>query len=346
MAVISHALHGDGVSSTFRRKEGPEYTAHYRVITDDADDEADVIRDYVLANIATFGDTYSYANGSDTAAKLQSITPTRAADTWYVWTVALQYSPDASNPEENKDEDGNETDDPLEFRRTIALDRVEITKPVERATYLGGYLAETDVLLGGVGAQIIPMNSALVPFVPGLERPASLLQFTVTWNVALVAPRQLDAVNLSTLNVAFYNGFSWANVQPRTCKLNVHRVTWKSLNGVDYWEESLGFLWDRDTWVQEVCDRGIAARAREGDPDGRGGYISGGDTHWEREGVPRVRRIVDADDTPITEPVLLDGKGQPLTPDANGALVPVYGKWLTLPEIEFKNIDIFQGILQ
>jgi hypothetical protein len=347
MAVLSHALHGDGVTSTFRRKEGPEYTAHYQVITDDHLDEADVVRDYVLANIADFGDVYSYGNGSDTKAVLQSITPTRDANGWYSWKVALQYSPQsATKPEENEDENGDPTEDPLQFRRQIQIDRVEITKPVEKAWYLGGYSAQRDLAIG-VNNQSVPINSAYVPFSPGLERPSSLYQVTVTWNVAnvIVHGKPNDVLNAAQMQIPLYFGLQWLNIAPLTCKMNVRRLTAKVTNGVYHWEESRGFLYDPDTWVQEICDRGMDAAVEQGAPDGRGGYVQADDVHWDREGVPPLRRLTDADGVPISEPVLFDGNGQPLQPDANGNLVPVFGRWRTMSLYEFRNEPIFQGLL-
>lgn len=346
MAVIDHQQHGDGVTSSFRRKEGAEYTAHYQITTDDPDDEAKTIRDYVLANIADFGDAYSFAGKTDATAILQSITPTREAKSFYHWKVALQYAPQsADKPEENEDENGDPTEDPLEFRRSISIDRVEITKPVEQAMYLGGYSAQRDAVIG-LNNWAIPMNSAYVPFSPGLERPASLIQCTVTWNVANVTiNKPCDVLNVGAMQIPLYFGLQWLGIQPLTCKMNIHRCSAKVTNGIYHWEETRGFLYDPDTWVVEIADRGLGASVEAGAPDGRGGYVSADDAHWDREGLPPTRRLQDADGVPLSEPVLFDGNGQPLKPDANGNLVPVYGRWQTLNTYEFRNEPIFQGLL-
>ncbi len=65
-------------------------------------------------------------------------------------------------------------------------------------------------------------------------------------------------------------------------------------------------------WRPELLDRGMQARAMVGDPDGRGGTISSGDIE---DGQPELRAITDFDGRPIQQPVLLDGKGQPLKAD-------------------------------
>ena len=63
------------------------------------------------------------------------------------------------------------------------------------------------------------------------------------------------------------------------------------------------------------------------DPDGRGGMISANDLV---NGTAPVRRLLDIDGTPISEPVLLDGKGGVLG-DKKDPVYITYAKYLEVP---------------
>jgi hypothetical protein len=99
-----------------------------------------------------------------------------------------------------------------------------------------------------------------------------------------------------------------------------------------------------ETWDLVLLDRGYSARALAGDADGKGGTISWSGQFSHLSSRAPQRRLADADGMPISEPVLLNGQGQPLnlsvaTPE------PFFGQWRYYEEAEFETLSFFTGIL-
>ncbi len=84
-------------------------------------------------------------------------------------------------------------------------------------------------------------------------------------------------------------------------------------------------------WHIDELDRGLSARAQRGDPDGSGGSYSNTDLLGPN-GVA-VRRLLDPQGNPITDPILLDGKGQPL--NQQELEKAIFLRWLDQHEADF-----------
>lgn len=94
-------------------------------------------------------------------------------------------------------------------------------------------------------------------------------------------------------------------------------------------------LWREAGWYVDELDRGLCARAQRGDPDGSGGTYSQSDVTGPN-GV-NVRRLLDHHGNPISEPILLDGKGQPL--DIEDPERAVFLRWLDQAEADFATLQ-------
>jgi hypothetical protein len=100
------------------------------------------------------------------------------------------------------------------------------------------------------------------------------------------------------------------------------------------------------TWRPEYLDAGFAARAMSGDPDGHGGVIYEDSRAFVEEMAPQ-RRLTDSDQLPLSEPVPLNGDGQPLLTfkDKTGEIAVKYGQWqVYLSESDYKTWGIFAGL--
>ena len=94
-------------------------------------------------------------------AVAKRITANRIQPTLKHWEVVVEYSPRDNDELDRVDDDGNPTDDPLDWRPRIAVGSNIYRQLVEKAYYRGGYAAGFDYTSGDF---IPPMNSAGQPF--------------------------------------------------------------------------------------------------------------------------------------------------------------------------------------
>jgi hypothetical protein len=272
---------------------------------------------------------------SNPLALLREKTPSRdqAEKTRLRWFVTERYSTKSDSDSDQKDESGNSTDNPEEWRDELEVSYYKKNRPVEKAIIQTAIPIFRDV--GSVGPVV---NSAMNVYDPPLEWGQDIM-------VVRITRRRSD-----------YPGVSWARM---TSVNDDFFVINKPLQGfvlpVNKYEAmmppvagSLVYIPDRTGtpqpywkltfevhidaifgWREDVLDRGIHARAAHStDDNGRGGTYSNSDII---AGVPAVRRMKDNTGTPITDPVLLDGKGQPLHPSQQ----PVYLTYSIIPEMSF-----------
>lgn len=323
-----------------RKKNGAEYTAAYLVDTDTVLDQTSTICDHFknAGNLPYIDSPYSYANDSDPSAVCVGIDPRRDSKSSTRWIVTLKYetptSEDKKNDEnrQNRDSNGNLTDDPLRWADQIDVGFTQITVPVEGATYWGGYKGSTaTVMKPGMFGPVI--NSAFIPFVPP---PETSLHIAVVRRSFYhpnfdqdLASTILGKVNSNTLtfNRLGYTG-TW---RATTAKCIEYGGSLEFINGLFVWRNRVEIHIHPNGWRRFILDRGLHARAMPGDPDGHGGFISSSDMFSD---APAVRRLMDVSGVPISEPVLFDGDGGPLI---ESGVVPsaVYGLWAVDPEIAF-----------
>jgi hypothetical protein len=273
---------------------------------------------------------------SDPLALLREKTPARdqAEKTRLRWFVTERYSTKSdAEQDQQKDIDGNNTDDPEEWRDELEVSFYKKNRPVEKATIqtaIPPYRA-----IGSVGPVV---NSAMTVFDPPLEWGQDIM-------VVRITRRRSDYPGVDWARMTSVNDDFFVIDKPKQgLVLPVQKyqammppvvgsltyINDKTGKPQPYWkltfEVHLDFIFG---WREDILDRGKHARAAGSDDDnGRGGKYS------ESEiiaGIPTVRRMRDNTGTPITEPVLLDGKGQPLHPSQQ----PVYLTYSIIPEMPF-----------
>lgn len=339
MAVLSHALHWKGATGSVTVAPGkppqPTYTAVYKVQTNSPLDQAGTVIKYFLdtAGLPKPGDAYAYAHDYDPLARLKSITPERATGSAYLWYVALGYSPKDETKDGGKpDANGNLTNDPLKWVEEITVSESYVSEPVRKAKYLGGGKGKFHAAATAKPWRPVT-NSAFTPLVPGLEKQVSIRNWSFTKNTAQhddqLLGTYITAINKDVVVIikgAPYNLFAvWQKHQAKVTGISVS-YHWEP-SGF-YWRRTLNIALHPVDWDVEVFDEGKQQSAKEGDPDGRGGYYSSTDMI---PGVPTLRQNAGPDDVPITDPLPLDGDGH-LKSDEEPV---VYLKWQIEKEMDF-----------
>lgn len=318
------------------------YDVHYLVTISDLDtDLPQTVLTYFknTAGLPWIGDSYAINGERDPFSICKRITPQRTPKS-YQYTVTVSYEPlNAEEPQNGTDKDGNATDDPLLFHDEINISYTQTSIPVELATFKG-------INLGGVnGAPVrnlpinsvtIPVNSALVPFDPGIEMELDIKIVQISRNLrefdGITANRYIGTVNSDAVNINKPFPYNYRDAWgPQTAKIKNISGTFMITNKIPHWRQTIEVHINPLGWRRQIVDRGLARRAIEGDPDGAGGTISASDIN---PGVPKIKRVVDSDGYPIAEPVLFDGDGQPLAP----GLPVIYLEYEIYQEIPFAGI--------
>jgi hypothetical protein len=340
MAFYEHQLHWHGATGSLADYK-PEYTAVYRLLSNDGNDQAQLAHDYVLANIAGLGDSYAYGNDANSLALLSKITPTRDLGSIGVWNVSLHYAV-PSDDDKKKDENGDPSDNPLDWRAEINVSTAQYTKPVEGAEYLKGFkgVAAQKWKPGTVGPV---MNSAFVRFDPPPEADHSRKVIRITKNLANFDVDSLDMNVINSRKVKYnYRGLR-QTIPKYQGKVRDFSVSMRSHNGADYLELEVYIDVNPETWILKIYDRGTDPRAMPGDPNGRGGVISVNDLVT---GDPRQRRGQDFDQMPIMDPQFLDGDGQFLKIEGPFQAVVLHYRPFHYTPVNFAAIKPLAGIFR
>jgi hypothetical protein len=312
-----------------------QYRVQYKVVMSDKLDGPEKVLSYMAAQgYVVRGLTYSAGNDADQFALLVKIGAPRrdGGDTSRTtWLVETEYEFD------------------LESQPTLRPAKIEPffieeQEPIVTSVYGGAFTRSGNnwVPKGLTSPTYIdgreyPIgNSANVPVLPVPERPALRPAYRVSWlkatpiNAAFYAGTwNTESFTLFTLSVT-YNAPNRAaetfplffkTFAPATLRLAQVQQPTRTIYGREWYEVTLEFVED-DFRLYEL-DRGVSARAKAGDPDGRGGTYSEGDFP---EGSSGQRAILDGQGQPIGEPVLLDGQGKPLR-DQSDSLPAVYLRW-------------------
>lgn len=324
MAVIFAGLHWRGSTggkkgASFDKAES-NYTAVYRVTTDNPLDQADTIVNYFEAtpNMPKLGDEYRFGNDYNPNAILTGIAPDHVDNSRVHWEVVLTYTPKSGTGDgegtkdlEN-DANGNPTSDPRLYHNEYDISRTQINVPVWKAIYLGGMKG----IAAGIyrpGDLVVPSNSAFVPFNPPLEKTATLttlrvIKYRPAYQGVLWGPYE-DALNSDVISLA-------GNPYNLQILWDKYTVLVKNIGGSFHLENNIKF-WkifhelqhNPLGWDVEVPDMGTMQRQMEGDRFPDGTAISTTDI---ADGMPIHRQILDPDGVPLAEPVLFDGDGKPL----------------------------------
>jgi hypothetical protein len=349
MSVTSVTLDWEGsvgTATTTKRS----YVSIYRVVTDDANDQARVIFNHLkyTPSLPWFGYAYGYANDIDLGAFVVEIDPRRDKGSSFLWRVVVRFETPGEE-EEKQDDEGKPTTDPLEWANEIEVSKIFITVPVYEAQYWGARKGGEDFFVDPpgmiVGDFYPPWNSARQLYNPPLETSQAIQAFRITETMltypADTALDLVNAVNDNDFTLHLPEG------PDREGETDFLMARWTGLvvdiggslnfrNGIFFWRNRLEVHWKDDTWLDDIPDRGFFARVEVGDPKGIVG--APGEVWSDNEieelkaaGVPVARVLADPHGRSFTEPILLDGRGKPLPPDED----PVYHRWLKYKERDF-----------
>jgi hypothetical protein len=322
------------------------YTANYLFEVDNPLQGPAAIIAYFASNGALpwIGSPFAYGTEADAASLCKSIAPDRIAKSnWF--TVRVNFEPSEEQSDEKPDEDGNLTDDPLEWREDIDVSFTQISIPVELATFRGhnaGGVNGQAMRVRALGSDGPIVNSAGVPFDPTYEKELDIKVVRFTRNVeeydGAFANEWISAVNSDQVTIdkpKYKCKDTWG---PLTARIKQISASFQMANGVRFWKQTTEVHVSPLGWRKLIVDRGLDRRQMAGDPgtellaDGTPVAISASDI---KPGTPNHARIKGPDGYPIAEPVLLDGEGQPLQPDAR----PVYLEYQDYEEKAFAPLD-------
>jgi hypothetical protein len=342
MAVTEVRQAGITVSGAATSEDGRiirrKYAGSYRVLCDDMNDDAEVVLDHFrrTSNLPYPGRIYSFGNGRDASAVCKNVSTDRVQGSAVMFIVKADFEPQQGEQENQEDENGRQTDNPLDWHDDISVSSTQISLPVWKAAIQGGFK--------GVAAAIRPngevgpiVNSAFVPFDPPLEEEdhIGVYRFTkrvLSWDDA-EAVKFRNAINSQGFVVS-KRAYGFRIVVPKFRGLiKSYSGDFAIANGVSHWVRTVELWVHPKSWRREILDMGLGFRALAGDPDGEGGTYSM--ATW-KNGQPQVRRAVDASGYPLTEPVMLNGDGQPL--NLNDRDEPVFLTYSTKNEIPFNGI--------
>lgn len=140
MAVVSVKTIHDGWTGTYSAKEAPSFNVVYLVEVDDPQDGNVLVVD--AAGIPKFGDLYEVGNDVHHGVRCKSISTSPVSGTRNLWQVTATFGTkekekDENNPTEGVDNEGNKTDDPLQFAVSMSLSTTRVARDAVMGTYLG-----------------------------------------------------------------------------------------------------------------------------------------------------------------------------------------------------------------
>lgn len=342
MSVVNTVLLWNGQTAKLSSDAPIEYSAVYRVTTNNESDGPQV----VLAGFTAkrLGDHYSFGNDSDASATLKEISPRRVNGNRLLWEVVCTFKgAESEKPEEKEDSSGNPSNNPLDWRDEWELTFAQHQAPVWKAELVFPVGAD------GIGLGIrrppeseVPSNSAGEPFNPGLTKDDSILvvrrtsyrekfdtQEASNWQ-DIVNPGPI-LLNLNDYNLTLRIDRRCGKIQNYGGSFNVATIpatTTTPERRVKYWKRVLEVHVRRDTWLAEVADLG-RREATGATPAGAHGY----DQNDFPPGTAPLESIKDPKGEPVG-PLPLDGKGRLL---AAGA-VPFWITYKLYTEIDFTRL--------
>lgn len=314
------------------------HTAVYKVKSAPTDTEVTILEHFRTTNTLPYlGKYFKVENDRDETAICNSIAPQRVEKGGGIWLTTVKWSP-LEDEKEQKDSEGNDTNNPLDWHDEVNIGFRIIMVPCEVAIFRGavinGVKGQPIPPLLNVGEQLLPCNSAFVPFDPTLEQEINIKVVTITKNLRVfdgIWADQFrgcvneDFVNIQKLPYGYFD--QW---QPLTAKVENVTGTFQLTNRILYWKQAVEVHINPLTWRKFPCDRGMAQRLTPGAKRYNGQTVSYSDPD-----VNQLEALRDQSGFPIAGPVLFNGKGQPLDPLTEK---PVYLEYQVFPEVPFAPI--------
>lgn len=333
-----------GVSgeSEGREQQSGTITAVYLAKCNSATDSPLTVMRYLKQNTGQpwNGRRFRYFDEISQETTCTSVVVTPVDGSEYLYSIQAKFESDKPKDEEKDkaDENGGRTTNPLEWHDEIDIGWTSTSEPVERAIF-HGWKDINGVAIGNpfmrAGDFIPVVNSALIPFDPGIEEVLDIKVFRFVKNIPQwddnVANQWQGAVNDGQVNIAKPLYKFTAQIGPLTGKIVQFGGQFQYRNGIAYYRRTIELHVSPKGWRRFLVDRGLSPRAMVGDPDGAGATI----VEPPKPGKPAHRALTDVDGYPIASPVLFNGNGDVLKLDKP----PVFGEYQTLFERSFAGID-------
>lgn len=342
MSVTEVKLHsaGAGGSASGTQDTGANkisYRTKYRAKVSDPRDTPKTVLAYFRshAELPWPGRPFKFANDFDVSAICKTVDPEYVENSGGWYTVSATYESESGEDQNpGNDPDGKPVTSPFSWHDEIDVSYTQLSIPVEVAIFRQFVPANirSRALVRGQETPVI--NSACVPFDPSLEEELDIKVIRISrylrnWDGGPANQFQgavnNDYVTIDKPAYRFRDFFA-----PYQGRIKQFSGTFQIINGfpcyrvtVEVHVNPLQFGWRR-----VVCDRGLSRRIAPGDPGGPslGATVALGDAI----DTP----IRDEEGYPISEPVLLNGDGQPLRPGEK----PVYLIYQTRKERPFSVI--------
>lgn len=338
MSVTLVKLHSAGASGSASGSadvgaDKLSYRSQYRVYVDDPLDSPITIFKHFqkTASLPWPGRPFRFGNGFDAQTFCKSIDPQYVEGSGGQYTVSCSFESSAKkDDEQGQNPEGQPASDPTSWHDDIEVSFTQISIPVEQAYFRGfvpNNIQNNDMKPGKFGPVT---NSANVPFDPPLEEVLDIKVIRISKYFrnydGAAASRYQGAVNNDNVTIVKSRYKFRESFRRYQGRINSLSASFQILNRFPVYRQTIEVHIHPSGWRRFVVDRGIARRACPGDPDGNGGTISLGEV-----GKPSNAAITDEEGYPMTEPVLLNGNGQPLRCGSNA----VYLEYQTRNELPF-----------
>lgn len=326
ITVQNHAQGGSGTATG--NVDGfitTSYRCHYKVtVSDDILSPSYVLGHFQLtADLPWPGRVFNYAGGFDPTSICKSVDANWTEKSAGQFIVTANYEPAQGNfqQEEQPDNTGRNTTNPLLWADEVDVSYSSISIPVEAAEFRGFAPSPLVNRHMPIGSFRPITNSALKPYDPSIEEEAQIKIIRITKHSAFSQVEQFNkyigAINSDTVTINKPAYGIRDTFGPFRAYIKGLSGTFAITNGIRHWRQTIEVHVSPLIfgWLRPIVDRGLDARRGQGDPDGRGGVVSEADL--TTAGVIGHEPIKDKEGVPITEPVLLDGDGQPRKPGEN-----------------------------
>lgn len=316
------------------------HKANFRVKADAADTWEIIEQHFRNTSTLPFpGRVFEVGNGVDNRSRCNRLRGNRINKSEGIWTVEVTYeeSFNSFTGPDNKDINGQGSDDPNDWHDELEVSTTQMSIAVEGAEYLGNSA-------GKIGPFIFPnkiykpCNSAGKPYDPGLEEEIDITVFRLTkyqpaYNAnfyqVYVGSVNSNFVNVNKPQYRFNVFFPKYTAKMKAINSSFH-VTDK---GIRYWKHTLEIHIHPQGWRRSVLDQGLTERFRAEETKRDGTTISNSDLP---SGLNYLdEEIKDSEGTAISDPVPFNGAGKA---NANSADAPVYLAWRTYREVDWSGI--------
>lgn len=310
----------DAIKRQVSAQEGTNsiiYRVVYRVKVNDVNDGQDTV--LAGTGVPQPNSTYAYGNDANADTKIYSRFAYRDATIIGVWYVVVEWIEERVPTDPNFVYEAYPRVVPGHRTVTEVLQKTKFVNWVDSSgttispSPTNPLLTATDI--------VTPSNSAGVPVLPGIERRKAIPTYTAQWYRRTWSNNYSDAIykvnddayTLAWVDASATTIFTKTFAYRELLLVDAQPIGIRAFNNQAWLLVSLEFWEQPGGWYNDELDRGLDVLVASGDDDGFGGNISPGDLV---SGVPKTRRLQDVGGRDISQPVLFDGEGKALDPQA------------------------------